>query len=561
MDIFSIEMIVRELQTVLPGARFNKVHQPGPDDLILRLWTGREEVRLLISAAPRLCRIHLTEQTFPNPFTPPRFCQLLRSRLAAVKDVGQIPGERIVRLGCRGRSGEDYVLVAELLGRHANLILLEGEGTIVDALKRSSGDETRRSILPGRTYRLPVSSGRSPLAEGLPPIPTGVAAAADVFEQWLLDTLTPMSPIMAKGLAAEVAGGRDAEEALARFRARWLERDWHPMVGELEGKTVLLPFAPPVLELCNPTEFPDLSAAADYFYRTEVKQSGTLGDRGELEKAVRRGLKRLKSRLKNIQTEQREIVDFDHQRAIGELVLANLHRLRKGMSEVILEDYYQDPPMPVTIMLDPRLSPHENAERYFKGFKKAKRGVAHVARRIEETQEEQTWLEQVALALEEADSAEELLAIRRELEEAGLVQKVAEPASRRRTPDPKEQLRQAKTPGGFALYWGKNNRTNDYVSRQLTTEDDLWFHAHNLPGCHLVLKRGSHQGAVPEEDVLVAASLAAGYSRGKDSSKVEVMVADGRDVRKPKGARPGLVTVQRYRTRMVQPMRQADDAG
>ncbi|MBE0597176.1 MAG: DUF814 domain-containing protein, partial [Desulfuromonadales bacterium] len=211
-------------------------------------------------------------------------------------------------------------------------------------------------------------------------------------------------------------------------------------------------------------------------------------------------------------------------------------------------------PAPRVIPLDPRLTPQENAENYFRGFKKGKRGVEHVARRREETLQQRQYLEELELSLEEAQSAAELEAVRQELRAAGVLREP--PPSHSRAPaSPASMVRRAVSPGGFVVLWGRHSRSNDHLSRELTAADDLWFHAHGQPGSHVVLKRGAHRGEIPKADLLYAAAVAAGYSRGKDDAKVEVMVTEGKWVRRPKGARPGLVTVEQYRTVMVAPMR------
>jgi predicted ribosome quality control (RQC) complex YloA/Tae2 family protein len=558
MDIFFIEAVVFELAEKLPGARVNKVFQPNQDDIILRLWTGRENLRLLVSASPRLCRIHLTTRTYPNPFSPPRFCQLLRSRLSEVSSVQQVHEERIVRIGFQGRDEKDYFLMAELLGLHANLILVDAEGKIVDALKRVEDAKSGRRILPGLSYQPPFAPSRHSLGNALPDVSKN-CPSCNAFQKWLLANISPMSPLVAKDLAAGVERGLAPQEALASLRRTWLEKDFRPVVGTLEGKEFLSPFPLQTLALENPAYFPMPSAAADYFYYSLALQVGGIGDRAELEEAVRKAAKRLSARLEKIKKEQIKVKDFDSRRRMGDLLLANLHRLHRGMSEVVLEDFYSKPPAPITIKLDTMLTPQQNAEHYFKGFKKEKRGVAHIARRLDETLEEKRWLEEVSLALEEIEEPGELLAIRRELEEAGIVQVKSEPAGKKFQNDPKEQLRKAETPGRLVFYWGKNNRTNDYVSKYLTAPDDLWFHAYNMPGCHLVLKKGKDGEAIPEEDILFAASVAAAYSRGKNDGKVEVMVTEGKWVRKPKGSRPGLVAVEHYRTLVVRPFRPTVD--
>jgi predicted ribosome quality control (RQC) complex YloA/Tae2 family protein len=546
MDILFIEAVAAELRDKIRGAAVSKIHQPGPAEILLRLWTGRENLRLFLCAAPGAGRLHLTETKFPNPAAPPRFCQLLRSRLNRLLEIERLPGERIVRLLFAGGEGERWTLMAELLGQRPNLILIDSRDHIVDALHRVEGEG--REILPGTRYLPPAQPRRFDLSGGLPEIPAGRD-----FRSWLLEALTPMTPLIAADLTAAVAGGKTPEEALGRFRERWLARELTPWVGVWESGAVLSAYVPESVVPQWINTFDSPSAAADAFYRGEADVFG--GGRDELERVVRKGLQRLRKRLRHIEEEREKALRSDRHRETGDLLLANLHRLKRGMAEIVLEDWYADPPAPVSIPLDPAKSPQENAERFFRRHRKGKRGLEHTERRRVETLAEIEWLEGAALALEEAEGAEELKAVRQELAASGMIRTRPEPGRRAVAAAPQEQLRRAISPGGFEIFWGKNNRGNDHISRQVTGPDDLWFHAHNMPGCHLVLKRGAHRGEIPEADVLHAASIAAAYSRGKDAGKVEVMVADGRQVRKPKGARPGLVTVERYRTVAVRPLR------
>jgi predicted ribosome quality control (RQC) complex YloA/Tae2 family protein len=548
MDLPFIEAVVGELREKCRGAAVGKIHQPGPDEVVLRLRSGRENLRLLLSASPRASRLHLTEAHLPNPAAPPRFCQLLRARLCRLLEVDRLPGERIVRLLFAGSGGERWLLVAELLGAHANLIFLDGENRIVDALHRVGGEG--RAVVPGRPYAPPALPPRLDLEAGVPEVPPAVP-----FRSWLLATVTPMTPLLAADLAAAVEQGETPQAALARFRARWLARKFTPILGVWRQQRVLAAFSPEHLVIEKVQPFASPSLAADAFYAEATAEETFAGGKGELERVVRKGLARLERRLDHIAAEAQKGSGGERQRELGELLLANLHRLRRGLSEVAVDDWYADPPAEVTISLDPALSPQENAEGYFRRHRKAKRALEHVDRRRRETLAELEWLGGEALALEEAETPEEVAAVRQELAEAGLLPSRAEPGRRPRHPAPEAAVRRATTPGGFQFFWGKNNRSNDHVTRQQTGPDDLWFHARGLPGCHLVLKRGEHKGAVPQKDLLFAAAVAAGYSRGKDAGKVEVMVAEGRFVKKPKGARPGLVTVERYRTVMVKPLR------
>ncbi|MEZ4599111.1 MAG: NFACT family protein [Syntrophotaleaceae bacterium] len=477
MDSLDIEAILDEVGELLAGAAISKIYQPSSDTLIFKLWTGRESHRLLISVAPGRARIHLTNQPYPNPPAPARFCQLLRARLTRLIRMEQEPGGRIVRLvfsgAARGTEGPAvYTLVAELFDSHGNLVLLDQQGRIVDVLKRIRGDG-RRELLPGREYHQPPSPQNR-------------------------------------------------------------------MQSERKLSSVPLEASP--------------SQAADDDYMRREGQSDGLDERRVLQTLVRRQLKRLATRKARILIERGAAEGAEDLREKGELLLANLHRLRPGMAAVDLENYYRDPPEPVSIPLEARLNPRENAEKYFNRYKKLKRSRDHIARRLKVTEDEYNWLDHVALALEEAETADDLGTIRRELTEARLLPPLPRPPASQRSADPARGVKQALSPNGYRLYWGTSNRVNDHVSRHLVKGEDLWFHALNIPGSHLVLKK-DREGPVPLEDQLYAASLAAGYSRGKGEGKVDVMVAEGKWVKKSKGARPGLVVVKQYRTLTVAPRR------
>ncbi|WP_305041582.1 Rqc2 family fibronectin-binding protein [Geoalkalibacter sp.] len=294
------------------------------------------------------------------------------------------------------------------------------------------------------------------------------------------------------------------------------------------------------------------STVAESYYRQLLVDADEVGEQKQLLRLVERRLTRVRGRLEKIRAEQQALAATDRWRELGELLLANLYRIKRGQAEIQLEDYYQEPPRPISIELDPRLTPAENAERYFRRYKKGRRGAEHIARRLAETAEETAWLETVQHALRQAQEPVDVVMIRGELEEAGLLPSQGNLAKRAPV-DPRSRLRSTLSPGGYRIFWGRNNRTNDYVSRELAEAADWWFHAKDLPGCHLVLKVWRKDEDVPEEDLLYAAALAAGYSRGAEAGKVEVMVTRAAEVRKPKGAPSGLVQVRSYRSVRVEP--------
>ena len=558
MDILWLEAVVRELEGMVADTRINKIHQPTADTLIFKLWTGRETLRLLVSLDGRFSRLHLTERDYPNPFTPMRFCQLLRSRLSVLTSIRQKAGERIVEIAFRGKE-QDYLLIAELTGRHSNLILIDDKGQIVDALKRVDAGTEGRSIKPGIDYCYPQQQSRFDLRRELPNIPETVHSAED-FRRWLMDEMTPMTRSQAVRLVSSVESGETPSTALKRFRKYLTDDLYQPRIVGINEQESLLLF-PDAQDLESQVQtFTTISAALDTYYYPLQFQSGQIGDGRELAVLIKKEIKKLKKRRDNIAGEEEKKSDFDERRQWGDLLLANLYLVQRGMEEVEVTDYSQDPPAQVKLKLDPRLSPQENAESFFKRYKKEKRGMGHVSRRLQETDDELSWFEGLSLALEDAESPEELQEIRQELLDAGVLKQQRIDPVRRKKEVSLPKLNSTVSPSGLDILWGKNNRSNDEISTRQTEKDDLWFHAHNQPGCHLVLKRGERKGELPDEDVMFAASIAAGYSRGRHDHKVEVMVTEGKNVRKPKGARPGLVTVNSYRAVIVPPMRMEENA-
>ena len=472
MQIDLLKMVVAELAEKLPNARVAKIHQPAADVLIFRLWNGRENLRLLISAAANSSRIHLTAASYPNPFTPPRFCQLLRARVTRILSIELLNGDRIVSIHCRGPKGEIH-LVVELTGRGSNMLLIDADKVIIDSLRRVTGESCTRQIVPGKPYCLPEKN----------------QAAME-------ETVISM----------EEVAGLSVNDAVDRFYTHG---------QRTENKS-------------------DLSAI--------------------LKKSVASKRKKLERRLEAIAMDLRRQLDPEPLKQSGELLLANMHAVRRGMEAVEILNYYLHPPELVTILLDSRLGPQDNAEAYFKRYKKAKRGLLHSQRRRQETQDELDWLASVDYLLNEAAGAADIEELAAECRQSGLLSAAADRYVKKPqniVSAPHETL----SPSGFKILWGRNNKQNDYLTSKVLKATDLWLHAYQCPGAHVVLKAASSFEAVPVEDLLYAAALAAGYSRARQDNKVEVMIAEPKQVLKPKGARPGLVTVRQYKTLIVAPLR------
>lgn len=468
MNLPTLQRLVEELQPLVAGAKCVKIHQPHPALIIFKLWNGRGNLRLLVSAEGRDARLHLTEQSWLNPATPPRFCQLLRARLSRIDTLEILNADRVVRIAGQGRHG-DCDLILEATGPSSNMHLLDAHHRLIDSLKRGAG---QRNLQPGAPYVLPEKPSSVP------------------------------DEVFATSLAA--ASGES------------------------------------------------LSRAVEKLY-TQSAGSAPAQDLGHrLRQCIARRRKKLHKRLQAITAEEAEQEDPQQDRKIGDLLLAQLHRIRPGMTEVTLTDYFADPPGEITVPLDPRLSAQDNAARYFKRHGKARRAGRHHRRRREETALELEWLEQLAYQLEDSVKNSDIEAVAEELRDAGLLRETGRLHERRTQPP--SQPRETRSPSGFKVLCGRNNRQNAHLSSRELKQGDLWFHAQDCPGAHVVLKSGSG-GRVTDADRRFAAALAAGYSQARQADRVEVMMAEAGAVKRPKGARPGLVTVSRHQTLRVAPER------
>jgi predicted ribosome quality control (RQC) complex YloA/Tae2 family protein len=548
MDSVLFQAMAIELNHKLSRSRLDKVVQTGAGTLVLKFWTGREKLQLLFKAEGQ-SSFYLTRESHAAPAKPPRLCQLLRARLRNLLEVRAEPFDRIAHFSFLGRDNARYDLVFEAFGPQANLILVDETGRIVDLLYRQDG---KRNLMPGEIYQLPEQKTRISLFNDLPAAARTLEQAEQGGDLRQAD-VAPLSPALAYAISRARQAGQSFDAILTRIKNVYESGEFSPQRLAWDDQVGLLPFSLEV-QASQQDKYLDLSSLIEANLAEDAGES-VRDLRARLSAVISKQRRRLVKRLEHISAESVRQADPEYFRIIGDLLLANLHRVKRGADSVEVEDYYQSPPVTVSVELDSKATPQENAERYFKLYRKAKRSGDHHARRLQDTREEQEWLDQVALSLEEAASGDDLYQVQLELETAGILKQTKGQLGHRQQVKPEDQLYKTLSPGGWQLYWGKNSRTNDYVSRTMTSAQDLWFHAKGMPGSHLVLKCGDSADKVSEEDLHYAAAFAAGYSKGKEDGKVEVIVAQGRDVKKPKGARPGLVTVDSYHTVMVAPAR------
>lgn len=467
-----LKEVISELRAQLTGARIAKIHQPEAEMLVLRLWTGADNLRLLISVKPGQQRIHLTRREWLNPHQPPRFCQLLRARVSRIDRVQLVNDDRLVRFDCHGPKGVCFLIV-EMIGTMGNLILLDQHDTIIDVLKRDSGEVSGRQLSAGKSYRYPdkpetpIDQQQSPL-----PLPKGFLCWSDYLEQ---QGSSPAAAATPQGIEQRL------RQVIVRQQKK-LERRLHKISAELE-----------------------------------------------------------------LQQQAQE------DRIKGDLLLANLHLVKKGLDQLTVMNMFSDAGETIEIVLDRRLSPQQNAQHYFKKYKKAARGVEHSQRRSQETRIELQWLAELLYQVDDQPDPADLEAIYADLDDAGLLKGGAGQHKKRTRQGSVPQ--EFVSPSGIRVLRGRNNRHNDLLSGQHLKSGDLWFHACNCPGAHVVLKTSLAAAAVTDEDIVYAAAIAAGHSKAQHDAKVEVMMATAENVSRPKGASSGLVAVKKYKTLVVAPLR------
>lgn len=570
LDAICLTGVVRELRETLLELRIEKIQQPARDQVVL---TFRGNRKLLLCAGASQARIHLTALARENPAAPPMFCMLLRKHLSGgrLTAIDQPNLERVViltvdivdELGEPGRRR----LVIECMGRHSNLILLDGQDRIIDCLRRVDMEMSqRRQVLPGLFYHLPPAQEKAdPLAAGgeelramLDTAPDGTDAA-----QWLLDRFFGLSPLVCRELAyMDCRDGACLWDEADRERLAVTFSAWQEMVKGENGKR----FTPWMLTRDGkPSDFSYMpieqygktmdgapwdafSPMLDAFYETREQLERVRQRGADLQRAAANARDRAVRKLALQEKEYAKTQDRDRLRVFGELITANLYRMERGQSVLRAQNYYEPDSPEVNVPLDTLLTPQQNAARYFKQYNKAKTAERYLTEQMALARRERDWLESVLDELSRAESEQDFADIRRELREAGHL-KGPSPGKKelRRGPS---RPRAFRSSGGFLILVGRSNNQNDQLTRE-AFKSDYWFHTQRIHGSHVILRA---EGRQPDaQDLTEAATLAAYFSQGRGGSQVAVDYTQVKNVRKPAGARPGMVVYDPYQTAYVTP--------
>lgn len=554
LDALCLSGLVHELNGALSGARIDKIYQPGRDEVVLALRAPGGNVKLLLSANPNHPRPQLTQLPRENPDAPPMFCMLLRKHLSGgrILSIAQPHLERVVeiRLEALDELGDrvERRLVLEAMGRHSNLILLDGEGRITDCLRRVDGDmSARRQVLPGLFYRLPPAQAKlDPTALDRGELERLLAAAPPQAQadQWLLDAFGGLSPLVCRELACRAGGSTDARlDAMGQEGRRRLldglegllkdvqENRFTPVMVTIDGRPKDFSFLP--LEqygsAAGLTPFPTFSQLLDQFYEQRENQERIRQRGQDLIRSVTNARDRLTRKLANQDRELTATLDRKRLRQYGDIITSNFHAMDKGMARLRATDFYDPEGRELEIPLDPLLTLQQNAAKYYKEYNKAKTAQRMLTIQMEKGRGELDYLNSVLENITLAEGERDLQEIRQELVDTGYLCRPSKAKGREKRASSKPM--EFCSSAGLRIAVGKNNTQNDLLTCKLAAKGDIWLHTQKIHGTHVILFT---QGRTPDPGSLQeAACLAAWFSQGRESGKVPVDYTPVKYVKKP----------------------------
>lgn len=578
LDAVCLRAVLAELHARIAGGRVEKVYQPDRDELVLQIRGGQGACRLLFSAAPAAPRIHLIEQNRENPASPPMFCMLLRKHIQGAKIVS-LTQPALERMAVLEMDTTDEMgvpvkrfLVAELMGKYSNLILRDEEGRIIDSIRRIDGDISgKRQILPGLFYRMPPPQENKvdPFTISGAGLAAAVAGAEGELglDKWLLASFCGMSPLLCRELAYRATGetGKPVSLLTAEDRKQLVSvfTDFLTYLYEDKARPYLLTKGQdkavfdftclPITQYENLVQtsiLPDFSTLLAAFYEKKGQAERMHRKAGDMLRTVSAARDRLVRKLAAQRQELTKTHDREKYKRKGELISANYYQLEKGMATARVVDYY-DPACPeIEISLDLRLTPQQNAQKYFKLYSKAKTAEIKLTEQIEAGEQELDYLESVLAAIDEAENEADLAQLREELTQTGVLSHRQQRNAKRQKPA-RSVPYEYRTSDGFSVWAGKNNLQNDLLSMKTAFKSDLWFHTQKIHGSHVILIA---DGRTPTDTAMTEAAIIAAYhSKARTSSGVPVDYTEVRNLKKPAGAKPGFVIYHVYKTAYVTP--------
>ncbi len=576
LDGIFINKLCAEIAAAAADTRIDKIYQPSREEIIFNLRGKGHAEKLLVSIKGGSSRLGLINRSVENPPSPPMFCMLLRKNLSGARFIAvrQQGYERVVCFDFETRNEmQDTVVltvIAELLGSRSNIILTDGSGRIIDCIRRSDIEAGGRLVQPGARYEPPVREEKAVITNAeIEPLAQRIFSSPFELCTVLVELLDGVSPLIAReicflaNLSPNDRGNLLSPQQRTAFTAA-LSQFKAAVSGQAFPTVVTVNGVPTEFSYTDITQYgasavrqhPDsLSAVVDGFYKTRADRERMAQASGGLRKTVANLETRAARKLAARKSDLKKCEKRDTYRIYGELIKANIHSVKKGVSSALLQNYY-DPDLTETeIPLDPALSPAENAQKYFKKYKKACVAAGLLTELIKDSEQELFYIKSVAEELDRAESLAELEAIAEELRAGGYIKSHTKSAKKPPRLKPHEFI----SPDGFSVLVGRNNCQNDELTTKIAAKTDLWLHTKDIHGSHVVILCGGK--TPPERTVVFAAQKAAYFSKARNSSSVPVDCVPVKYVKKPSGAGAGMVVFTNNRTLYVEPKGPQDDEG
>ncbi len=562
---------IRQELLSLIDARIEKIYQPTREELILALRSRTGSAKILLSCAADRARVHLTQISVENPKTPPMFCMLLRKRLGNGKllRIRQDGLERVLYFdfSCINELGDvvQLTLACEIMGRYSNIILIDESGVVIDSMKRVDATmSSKRLVLPGVAYKMPPRDHRlNFLTASGNEIRSAVITKIGELSKALLQTFEGVSPVLVREWAYYVGQGQpcraeslteDQCDRLCYILHRTKElleqgEEVYTIVSTKEGQPKDFSFVPlrQYGTLMVTKTMPSACALLDEFFASRDRTARLKQRANDLFHLLLHATERIQRRIVSQSEELDACEEKEQLRRKADLISSNLYRLKKGDTVAELEDFYEPDQPIMTIELDARLTPPQNAQKYYQAYKKACTAEKILTEQIAKGKEELAYLDSVLDVLSRAETENDLEQLRAELAEQGYLRLLRKKGKPPKSLPPMEY----HASDGTRILVGRNNRQNDQLTLKTANKNDIWLHTQNIAGSHVILETGGKES--PLEILKEAASLAAYHSKARSSAQVPVDYCQVRYVKKPAGAKPGMVIFSNQHTLYVVP--------
>lgn len=566
-DGFVLAAVADELtQTILRG-RVQKIRQSSDTDVLLEIRGVGHTYLLFISVDARFPRVYLTASP-PKPLPePPNFCMLLRKYIsgAFISAIRQVEMDRILHIELSSSEYGTLTLVLEIMGKHSNLILVSSDGKVLGAAKHVGVSVSRyRQVLPGKEYVAPPGEPKIDPRRLTPAAfdelcTFEVAPDPAAVKQWLMNTFSGFGPFLADEIVTRSAS--DSTVTPEAIRGEMLALGdmartgvYEPVLITDERGTGLLVYPMPALQYPADRQHPrtSINEALDTLFRSLVTRTSLDEERTQTLTAIRRAMAARKQTLKSIQRTVDEACKAERYKQLGELLLANLHTVEKGAKSVTVTDFFDTQMPEVVIELDEKLEPQANAERYFKRYRKARDAAATAESRLGQVGGEIARLTSAMADAEQAKTVDALRELRAALTSGGLLrQEIA--LEKQEAEFAGYRIRRVNTPEGWEILYGENSTSNDHLTQKIAKPNDIWLHARQITGAHVIIRMAGRKPPVPRPVLLQAAKIAAMNCDAKHSSLVPIDHTQRKYVHKPRGSAPGFVIYRNEKTIDINP--------